>query len=108
MLFVLYGYYYRGMEITKQASERDTTFHRAKNVSWTQMDDSLVILDPRGERYFHELSPVASFIWLNLDGKSKSELTQIVQQEFDVSEMDASKDLDEFLVSLKENNLLSN
>ena len=79
---------------------------QAKNVSWTQMDDSLVILDPRGERYFHELSPVAAFIWMNMDGRSTDEVTEMIQQEFSVETPKAKEDLDEFLLSLKENNLL--
>lgn len=77
-------------------------------IAWTKMDDSIVILDTRGERHFHELNPVAAFLWEQIETpKSFDSLVEMITTEFEVSKEMATDDLCQILETLKEKELVS-
>lgn len=80
---------------------------KVSNISWTMLGDSLVILDTRGKRQFHELNEIGAFLWNALDEeKTSEELKDCLLAHYDVSEKMARNDIETFLLELKKKNLL--
>lgn len=87
--------------------ETDEKVVRQQNISWTKMGDRVVILDSRDGRVYHEMDEVGSFIWENLEAPIGLEkLVEQVTDEFDIDQAQASKDVQDFLESLKKQNLI--
>ena len=64
------------------------------------------VIDPASST-LHEIDETGTFIWRAIDGtRSHAQLTQLVTKEYDVTETEARKDIDEFLVALKKQGLL--
>jgi len=76
----------------------------AKNgekTAYRVIDDEAVIVDLE-DNTFHALNPVATFIWEQMDGKTKvEEIIQRVCQEFEVDRKTAENDCREFIDALK-------
>lgn len=82
-------------------------FEKIKNIPWRQIDTSVVILSPKTGKV-HELDPVASFIWLNTDGKTTlNECVQMLCSEFSVDELTAKHDAEAFYQELLNYQLVS-
>lgn len=45
----------------------------AENISWREIDGQILILDPRINKKAHELSPIASYIWLSISNHKEIE-----------------------------------
>tara|TARA_R110002072_G_scaffold1989_3_gene16484 strand:- start:44626 stop:44892 length:267 start_codon:yes stop_codon:yes gene_type:complete len=87
--------------------ETDEKVVRQQNISWTKMGERVVILDSRDGRVYHEMDEVGSFIWENLEAPIGLEkLVEQVTDEFDIDQVQASKDVQDFLESLKKQNLI--
>jgi hypothetical protein len=80
---------------------------RNDSIAWKDLGDHIIILDSGENKMVHHLEDVSAFIWQNLDGThSDRSLATLIAKTFDVSEETASKDLEDFLATLKKNNLL--
>jgi len=84
-------------------------YHKAKGISWTMMDNHLVILDTRTERKFHEFDEVASFLWNHIedDGVTEFDLINSLLNEYEVDENQAKLDIFNFISELKDKRLLN-
>lgn len=75
----------------------------AENISWREIDGQILILDPRINKKAHELSSIASYIWLAISNNKeieqvKNELVDHYQSE--QKESDIKKDIDFFIDEL--------
>lgn len=79
---------------------------RVRQLAWQVLDESVLILEPKTKKA-HELNSVASFIWQKLDGaKSKEQITALVAEEYDVGIEVIQKDVDKFIETLEEGQLI--
>ncbi|VAW59544.1 hypothetical protein MNBD_GAMMA11-2923 [hydrothermal vent metagenome] len=70
------------------------------------VDGEMLILNNQGAEV-HQLNEVASLIWSNCDGSHSVEnITQIVFQQYSVSQTQAAKDVAEAISRLNEKGLL--
>ena len=82
-------------------------YQKAKGISWTKMDDHLVVLDTRDKREFHEFDEVATFLWEALDSaKSFDDLVASLISVYEVEPEIAKEDTQAFLDNLSSKNLL--
>ena len=82
------------------AKNREKTAYRV-------IDDEAVIVDLE-DSTFHALNPVATFIWEQMDGKTRvEEIIQGVCREFDVDYETAEKDCREFVNMLKHQGMVT-
>jgi hypothetical protein len=77
-------------------------------VSWTETDDStIVVLDMRTSRYM-SLNPSGSQLWLLLvEGATEGELTSALMEKYELSEEAARADVEAFLDDLRGRELLT-
>lgn len=81
---------------------------RKTNLAWRPIANEMVIIDLDGNRSFHQLNDVGTFIWGLCDGKHSVEaIEQKLMEEFEVSNENAKDDLGEFIQELTELHLLS-
>jgi hypothetical protein len=86
------------------------TYKLAENISWRQIEDQVLILDPRHNRKAHELNPVASFIWIELTAGTILDdiLVKLVDHYADeISKQQLEDDFNSFINSLVDQKLLS-
>ena len=70
------------------------------------MEDGYILYDPEKERIF-QLNITSSYLLeMVMDGKSKDEIIQSYADTFGVSKEVASKDLEKFLLMLKQEGLI--
>ncbi len=82
-------------------------FQKVKDISWTKLDEKIIILDTRHGRQFHEFDEVATYLWEALDqAESVDQLAISLTEHYDVSEKDALIDVNQFLTSLQEKKLI--
>ncbi|EQC50754.1 PqqD family protein [Bacteriovorax sp. DB6_IX] len=84
------------------------TIEKAKDISWTKLNDNIVILDTRDGHIYHELNSVASLIWTEITtGSTLDSLIQKVTEEYDIDANTAQHDVLELLEKFKNKGLLS-
>jgi len=72
----------------------------SEKTAYRVIDDEAVIVDLE-DSTFHALNPVATFIWEQMDGKTRvEEIIQRVCREFEVTRETAEKDCREFINAL--------
>lgn len=82
-------------------------YQKAEGLSWTKMNDCIVILDTREGRQFHEFDEVATFLWEKMDEVDEvQELIKKLTNQYDVEEKTAQEDIQTFFKTLKEKNLI--
>jgi len=82
-------------------------YAKPKNLSWTLLNEQLVILDSREKKVFHELNGVASDLWEWLDEvETKEDLVQRVLEKYDVEVRQVEIDIEQFFADLLEKKLL--
>lgn len=70
------------------------------------VDGELLILNRQQEK-IHQLNPVASFIWDNLDGEiTKEQLLTAITKKYDVAKEVAKNDLENILNEFSDLNLI--
>lgn len=70
------------------------------------VDGELLILNRQQEK-IHQLNPVASFIWENLDGcATKEQLLKAITEKYDVEQDVAKNDLESLLNEFSDLNLI--
>ena len=80
---------------------------RNDSIAWKDLDDHIIILDSGKNKMVHHLESVSAFIWNHLDGTHTNDsLTNLVVSEFDIDTETASKDLNNFIETLRKNHLL--
>tara|TARA_R110002049_G_scaffold282600_1_gene462467 strand:- start:150 stop:410 length:261 start_codon:yes stop_codon:yes gene_type:complete len=76
-------------------------------LSWQKIGDEVLIMDTVYQKKAHTLNSTAALIWQHCTGEnSTDQITQIIRNEFDVSETQAKVDLEEVLLQLKSLDLL--
>lgn len=79
---------------------------RREDLAWRDIDGRVVIVDASDSR-LHDLSEVATFYWLLMDGAhSVDDLVSAVCEEFDIDPATARSDLEELLGVLDAKRLL--
>jgi hypothetical protein len=80
---------------------------RRENLAWQKLGDDIVIIDARINKEVHRLNEVGSFIWQQLSSsKNEKQICEKLVKEYDISEELALEDIKEFMVDLKEKNLI--
>jgi hypothetical protein len=82
----------------------------AENISWREIDGQILILDPRINKKAHELSPIASYIWLSLSNNIEmNQITNdlITNYKNQQKEEEIQKDIDFFVNELLKLKLIS-
>lgn len=83
-------------------------YQKAEGLSWTKMNDCIVILDTREGRQFHEFDEIATFLWEQMDEvNGVSDLVSKLTDQYDVDQDTASSDVEEFFETLKSKNLIT-
>ncbi len=84
----------------------DTVLRRNPALVFTELDDTLLMLDPERGCY-HELDPVAARIWTLLErGPSVAELRETLLSKYDVAPDQCERDLAAFLNQALERHLV--
>ncbi len=82
------------------------SYKRVAGLPWQIVGESAVIIDPRSNK-IHELDPVATIIWANLDGeKDSGEIAQVISQNFSTEEAMVVSDIDDFCETLLDEGLI--
>jgi Coenzyme PQQ synthesis protein D (PqqD) len=80
---------------------------REHGLNWREIDGEVVVLDIERSHYLN-LNPTGCVLWLMLaDGATEAELVQKLTKEFDVDEHTARSDVEAFLNSCRENDLIT-
>lgn len=75
-------------------------------VEWRQVGDEVVVLDMHSSMYF-AVNDAGAAIWPRLvAGATRAELVSLLEARYDVSAEDAASDVDDFLCSLRDKDLL--
>ena len=85
--------------------EGNRVFVRSDKVAFREVDEEVLIVpirmstsDPTG---VYRLNATASFVWLQLDGRRNiADVVQRVLEKFDVSQAEATNDVDELISDL--------
>ncbi len=73
---------------------------------WQTINGETLVVDPINQFSF-ELSELGTFIWCQIDGTNTVQVIKDqIQDHFEVSPEEAEKDLNEFIDSLKSNQLI--
>lgn len=79
---------------------------RKEKLPWRELDGRAVIIHPQ-KNQVHELNPVATLIWKNVDGsRSVESLAALIELEFETSTEQVLGDVKDFLIDLKNRELL--
>ena len=85
---------------------KQTIVKRAKDIVFNAIDDEIVMLSIENGEYYG-LDAIGSRVWKLIENPVSFEyITSELIQEFNVSESTCIKDVSEFLISLKEKNLI--
>jgi hypothetical protein len=72
-----------------------------------ELGDTIIIITEKGDE-LHSLDEIGSFIWKHIDGKTPAgDIIEHICGEYDVARSQAEHDLDVFLSTLKEKNLIT-
>ncbi len=75
-------------------------YKRLAGIPWQLVSDSAVIIDPKNNK-IHELDPVGTEIWKQLDGeKNSQEIAEQLAQNYTVEEAMALSDVEDFCEEL--------
>lgn len=81
-------------------------YSRHPDVAWREVVDETLIVDPRNGRIY-PLNPVASYVWKRLDGtRDLDSIQKGILEEFEISEEEAARDLQEFVEQVKQAGLV--
>lgn len=76
------------------------SYKRVDGLPWQIVGENAVIIDPRSNK-IHELDPVGTVIWSNLDGKQEAqEIATIISENYSSEEAMVVSDIDEFCETL--------
>ena len=79
---------------------------RTDDVAWRQFGEEVILLDLRSSTYL-AANPTASILWRLLEeGTTEAALVDALRQEFDVDEARARADVEHFLATCRERELL--
>ena len=81
-----------------------------KSVVFTDLDDGSGVLLNLENKYYYSLNMTASFIWHLLEENeelSKEEILKAILENFDITEEQAKKDVNEFIDNLAKEGLIS-
>ena len=75
----------------------------SETLSWKNIQGQVLVIDPRGSKQAHELSPMGSFIWCEISkGNSKTEILKKLSQQYTNKEPEEiSQDLDQYFNKLE-------
>lgn len=79
---------------------------RARDLSWEQLDDEVVVLDLAGSTYLRLNGPAAVLWHVLLAGADEARLVETLLEEYDIDQVTAKRDVDTFLTKLRRANLL--
>ncbi len=79
---------------------------RARDLSWEQLDDEVVILDLAGSTYLRLNGPGAVLWHVLLTVADEARLVEALLEEYDIDQVTAQRDVDAFLANLRRANLL--
>jgi hypothetical protein len=80
---------------------------REHGLNWREIDGEVVVLDTERSHYLN-LNPTGCVLWLVLaEGATKRQLVEKLLEEFDVDEATALADVEAFVSSCRENDLLA-
>ena len=80
---------------------------REHGLNWREIDGEVVVLDVERSHYLN-LNPTGCVLWLMLaEGSTKPQLVDKLTEEFDVDEETARDDVEAFLTTCRENDLLA-
>ena len=81
-------------------------YERVFGLAWQLIDESVLILEPKKKKA-HELNPVASYIWSELDGeRSVSDIVEAVSKEYSVDKSLIEEEVVEFFETLSSERLI--
>lgn len=89
-------------------ADNETTLRlRDEGLNWREIDGEVVALDVERLHYLN-LNATGCVLWLMLaEGATKPQLVAKLRQEFDVDEPTAQHDVEAFITSCRENDLLA-
>jgi hypothetical protein len=80
---------------------------RDEGLNWREVDGEVVVLDVQRSHYLN-LNATGCVLWLMLaDGATERQLVDKLMEEFDVTQATAQADVEAFLSSCRENDLLA-
>ncbi len=80
---------------------------RGEDLEWREVQGEIVAIDMRGSEYF-TLNRTAAELWPALsEGATREQLVERLRSAFDVDQGAAGRDVDAFLESLRERELLA-
>jgi hypothetical protein len=84
----------------------EQVYQKNQNFVFRQIDDETLLVpikDNVGDLgSIYSLNQVAAFVWQHLDGKiTLRDIRQLMTEEFDVSDLDAERDLTAFIAQLE-------
>ncbi len=80
---------------------------QSKDLAWNFLGQRVIAFTFTAEREFHTLNETAAVVFAALkDSRTRSELLQIVCDEFEVDEVSAAADLDQTLVEMLSKKLI--
>lgn len=80
---------------------------RDEGLNWREIDGEVVALDVKRSHYLN-LNATGCVLWLMLaEGATKRQLVDKLREEFDVDEPTAQHDVDAFITSCRDNDLLA-
>jgi hypothetical protein len=80
---------------------------RDEGLNWREIDGEVVVLDVERSHYLN-LNPTGCVLWLMLaEGANERQLVNKLIAEFDVTEPTARADVEAFVTSCRENDLLA-
>lgn len=86
---------------------QENVFQKQENLIWRNVDNEVLLLDTVSGHYF-SLNDSASKIWNFLaEGNSLEQAAQRLSETYDISVEAARADIDELLILLKEEHILS-
>ncbi|MCC6137136.1 MAG: PqqD family protein [Bdellovibrionaceae bacterium] len=82
------------------------SYKRVSGLPWQIVGESAVIIDPRQNK-IHELDPVGTMIWTNLDGeKATQEIADLIGENYSSEEAMVVSYIDEFCETLAHQGLI--
>ncbi len=80
---------------------------RNPDVAFTQIDDDLVMMGPK-DSFFYGVNAVGTEIWtlLEFNTMSLSEICELIQHDFEVTEAQCIEDTMQFVKAMVEQNML--
>ncbi len=86
--------------------EQTSIFTKQSHISWREIEDLVVVLNPR-HGCVHELNSTASFVWQKLDGENNiSRITEQLAETYQLNQADAESDLLSFIEEAVRNEIV--